>query len=330
MSNRLKLIVILGPTGVGKTELCLTVAEHLGCDIINCDSRQLFQDIPVGTAAPSAVQQQRVRHYFVGTLPLDAYYSASEYEHDVLQLIASGKLKTGNGKDDTPQSGDIKDTNTNDNAIYGNGRSEAVILSGGSMMYIDAVCNGIDEMPTINDDLRESLKRRLQSEGLETLSEELHALDPAHWATIDKRNPRRILHALEVCLQTGQPYSSFINREKAPRPFDVIKIGLTRPRDELYSRINQRVLDMISDGMIDEARRVYPLRHLNSLNTVGYKELFAYFDGTMTLDEAIQRIQKNTRVYMKKQETWFKRDASIRWFHPNDVKEIIKYIDDLL
>jgi len=293
------LIVILGPTGVGKTELCLSIAEHFGCEIINCDSRQLFREIKIGTAAPTAEQQQRVRHHFVGTLSLSDYYSASEYENDVCKL-----LKASN------------------NAPF--------ILSGGSMMYIDAVCNGIDEMPTINDNLREYLKKRLETEGLDALVEELYHLDPKHWTVVDKKNPRRILHALEVCIQTGLPYSSFMKREKRQRPFRIIKIGITRPREELYERINMRVLQMIDDGLIEEARSVYHLRHLNSLNTVGYKEMFSYFDGTIDLDEAIRQIQSNTRRYMRKQETWFKRDSEIMWFNPSDVKEIIKYIDNSL
>lgn len=293
------LIVILGPTGVGKTELCLTIAEHLRCDIINCDSRQLFREIPIGTAAPTAEQQQRVRHHFVGTLSLTDYFSASEYEQAVMQLLSES------------------DANT-------------YILSGGSMMYIDAVCNGIDEMPTIKEELREELKRRLESEGLDVLVEELHRLDPVHWETVDRKNPRRILHALEVCLQTGLPYSSFMKRERKQRPFNIIKIGLTRPREELYERINQRVLQMVGDGLIEETRRVYPQRKHNSLNTVGYKEMFEHFDGITDLPEAIRRIQSNSRKYMRKQETWFKRDKEIVWFHPSEVKEIIKYIDDSL
>lgn len=293
------LIVILGPTGVGKTELCLTIAEHLRCDIINCDSRQLFREIPIGTAAPTAEQQQRVRHHFVGTLSLTDYFSASEYEQAVMQLLSQSDADT-------------------------------YILSGGSMMYIDAVCNGIDEMPTIKEELREELKRRLESEGLDVLVEELHRLDPVHWETVDRKNPRRILHALEVCLQTGLPYSSFMKRERKQRPFNIIKIGLTRPREELYERINQRVLQMVDDGLIEEARRVYPQREHNSLNTVGYKEMFEHFDGITDLPEAIRRIQSNSRKYMRKQETWFKRDKEIVWFHPSEVKEIIKYIDDSL
>lgn len=293
------LIVILGPTGVGKTALCLDVAEHLGCDIINCDSRQLFYEIPIGTAAPTAEQMQRVRHHFVGTLSLTDYYSASMYEENVTQLLNSHKDKN-------------------------------FILSGGSMMYIDAVCNGIDDVPTVNDDIRNNLKSRLESKGLDVLVEELHRLDPEHWETVDRKNPRRILHALEICHQTGRPYSSFMKKEKKARPFNIIKVGLTRPREELYERINKRVLDMISEGLVEEARHVYPQRHLNSLNTVGYKEMFAYFDGTIDLDEAIRQIQSNSRRYMRKQETWFKRSSDIRWFHPSDVKEIIKYIDKSL
>lgn len=296
------LIVILGPTGVGKTELCLSIAENYGCDIINCDSRQIFKEIPIGTAAPTAEQQQRVRHHFVGTLSLEDYYSASEYEQDVLRLLES-KEQEG---------------------------SRINILSGGSMMYIDAVCKGIDEMPTVEDSIRELMKHRLETEGLEALVEELKHLDPVHWSVVDKKNPRRILHALEICHQTGLPYSSFMSKEPKARLFRTIKIGLSRPREELYERINNRVLQMVDEGLIDEARSVYHLRHLNSLNTVGYKEMFSYFDGNIDLDEAIRQIQSNSRRYMRKQETWFKRDSEIRWFHPIEIKQIINYINDSL
>ncbi len=291
------LIVILGPTGVGKTDLCIDIARHLGCEIINCDSRQLFREIPIGTAAPTAGQQQLVRHYFVGTLSIDDYYSASRYEQDVLQFLAE-----------------------QDN-------DKTFLLSGGSMMYLDAVCNGIDDMPDIDDDIRNSLKDRLAHEGLEPLIAELQILDSKHWETVDKNNPRRILHALEVCHQTGLPYSSFVGKEKPARPFKVIKIGLTRPRAELVERINQRVLQMMEDGLEEEARSVYHKRALNSLNTVGYKEMFSYFDGKITKEEAIRQIQSNSRHYMKKQETWFKRDKDIKWFNPKEYKEIINYID---
>lgn len=291
------LVVILGPTGVGKTDLCINIAKHLGCEIINCDSRQFFREIPIGTAAPTAEQQQWVRHYFVGNLSVDDYYSASEYEQDVLRFLEK------QDKDAT------------------------FLLTGGSMMYLDAVCNGIDEMPTIEESIRIKLKARLDEEGLEPLVAELKELDPTHWNTVDKKNPRRILHALEVCLQTGQPYSSFMAKERPKRPFKVIKIGLTRPREELFARINERVVQMIQMGLEEEARSVYHKRGLNSLNTVGYKEMFSYFDGEITKEEAIRKIQSNSRHYMKKQETWFKRDKDIKWFNPKEYKEIINYID---
>ena len=290
------LIVITGPTGVGKTKLCLDIAKHYRCEIINCDSRQIFKEIPIGTAAPAVAQQQLVRHYFVGTLDLDDYFSASMYEEQVCKLIEESK-------------------------------SENFILSGGSMMYIDAVCNGIDQLPTVRDDIRELMKKRLECEGLEVLVKELQELDPEHWEVVDKKNSRRILHALEICHQTSLPYSSFLKKEKNKRPFNVIKIGLIRPREELYERINDRVLAMIEEGMVAEAQKVYPMRHYNSLNTVGYKELFEYIDGNLSLDEAITKIQSNTRKYMRKQVTWFKRDQDIKWFNPSETKEIIKYID---
>ena len=290
------LIVITGPTGVGKTKLCLDIAKHYSCEIINCDSRQIFKEIPIGTAAPTVAQQQLVRHHFVGTLALDEYFSASMYEEQVCKLIEESK-------------------------------SENFILSGGSMMYIDAVCNGIDQLPTVRDDIRELMKKRLECEGLEVLVKELQELDPEHWEVVDKKNPRRILHALEICHQTSLPYSSFLKKEKNKRPFNAIKIGLIRPREELYERINDRVLAMIEEGMVAEAQKVYPMRHYNSLNTVGYKELFEYIDGNISLDEAITKIQSNTRKYMRKQVTWFKRDQDIKWFNPSETKEIIKYID---
>ena len=295
-SKKKTLIVITGPTGVGKTELCLSIAEHLGCDIINCDSRQLFREIPIGTAAPTARQQERVRHYFVGTLSLDTYFSASMYEEAVCKLIAES-------------------------------RKDIFLLTGGSMMYIDAVCNGIDELPTVREDIREELKHRLEKEGLDSLLEELKVLDPIHYNNVDTKNPRRILHALEICHQTGLPYSSFMTSSKKERSFNVVKIALRRERKELYERINNRVLKMMDEGFLEEAKKVYPFRHLNSLNTVGYKELFDFFDGKTDLPEAIRRIQSNTRRYMRKQETWFKKDKDIVWFSPTDIKEIIKYID---
>lgn len=295
-SRKKNLVVVLGTTGVGKTEACISIARHLHCEIINCDSRQLYESIPIGTAAPTAEQMLKVRHHFVGILPLDRYFSASMYEEAVCKLVEESCHDT-------------------------------FLLTGGSMMYIDAVCNGIDELPTVRDEIREEMKRRLADEGLDALDRELSQLDPQHWQNIDHNNPRRILHALEICHQTGKPYSSFLSHSKKERPFNILKIGLTRPREEMYERINLRVLKMMDDGLEDEARKVYPLRHHNSLNTVGYKELFDFFDGTTDLEEAVRRIQSNTRRYMRKQETWFKRDKTIKWFAPTEIKEIIKYID---
>lgn len=296
------LIVILGPTGVGKTELCLRIAEHLGVPIINADSRQIFAELPIGTAAPTAQQQSRVKHYFVGTHHIDDYYSASMYEEQVMSLLT--------------------------NELFA--ASDTAVMSGGSMMYIDAVCNGIDDIPTIDDATRQWMKQRLEQEGLPKLVEELKILDPEHWAIVDRNNPRRVVHALEICHMTGTTYTSFRQNEKKQRPFNILKIGLTRDREELYSRINNRVLQMIDDGLEQEALAVYDQRHLNSLNTVGYKEMFEYLDGLTTLDQAIFKIQSNSRRYCRKQLTWFKRDESISWFNPDNIKEIINYIDEKL
>ena len=291
------LIVITGPTGVGKTELCLRLADFFNVPIINADSRQIFAEIPIGTAAPTIKQQERTKHYFVGTHKLTDYYSASLYEQDVIQLL---------------------DKLFND--------SDIAILTGGSMMYIDAVCNGIDDIPTVDENTRETMKRRLATEGLPALVEELKQLDPEHWNIVDRNNPRRVVHALEICHMTGKTYTSFRKNEKKKRPFNTIKIGLTLPREMLYNRINARVIDMINNGFVEEAKKVYPLRGLNSLNTVGYKELFDYFDGNISLDDAIFKIQSNTRRYARKQLTWYKKDENMKWFEPNNVEEILKYI----
>ena len=299
------LVVILGPTGVGKTELCLRLAESLHLPIINADSRQIFKEIPIGTAAPSAEQQQRVKHYFVGTHHIGEYYSASMYEQDVLNLYQQLEKETVRNESEG---------------------TAIALLTGGSMMYIDAVCNGIDDIPTVDDQTRIWMKRRLEEEGLPALVEELRQLDPEHWNFVDKNNPRRVVHALEICHMTGKTYTSFRKNEKKERPFHIIKIGLNRPREELYERINQRVHDMIDNGLEEEAKNVYPYRSENALNTVGYKEMFEYFDGHITLDEAICKIQSNTRRYCRKQLTWFKRDSSIRWFSPNDETTILNYI----
>lgn len=314
------LIVITGPTGVGKTEICLQIAEHYGIDIINADSRQIFAEIPIGTAAPTAEQMQRVRHYFVGTHHIGDYYSASNYEQDVLKLV--GEIEGQRSK--------VKGGSVNTQKPTPDPQYPIALLAGGSMMYIDAVCNGIDDIPTIREDIRNEMKRRLEEEGLDALLEELSRLDPEHYAIVDRKNPRRILHALEICHQTGRTYTSFRTGEKRKRPFNIIKIGLNRDRDELYERINQRVLDMMEQGLEQEARSMLPHRELNALNTVGYKEMFQYFDGAIPLEEAIRQIQSNSRRYARKQLTWYKRDAEIMWFNPENVNEITNYIDSRL
>ena len=307
------LFVLLGPTGVGKTELSLEIAELLRCPILNADSRQLYRDIPIGTAAPTVEQMQRVRHYFVGTLGLNEYYSAAQYEQDALKLLS----------DDFP-------TQKHDNSApkYALNEKKHALLCGGSMLYIDAVCNGIDDIPTIETETREMMRKRLETKGLEHLVAELRLLDPDYYQRADLRNTRRIVHALEICYQSGKPYSSFLTKTRKPRPFRIIKLGLNIERDELFSRINERVLKMLDMGLEEEARRVYPQRDLNSLNTVGYKELFRYFDGEWTMMQAVEKIQRNTRVYAKKQLTWFQRDEDIHWFHPNERKRILDFVKE--
>ena len=297
------LLVLLGPTGVGKTELSLQMAERIGCPIINADSRQIYKDISIGTAAPTAEELARVRHFFVHTLPLDAYYSAAEYEKDVLALL---------------------------DALFR--QHDTVILSGGSMMYIDAVTKGIDDIPTVDEETRSLLKQRLEQEGLDQLLQELRLLDPAHYEVVDKRNPKRVVHALEVCYMTGKPYSSFRTNTQKERPFRIVKFGLQRNRESLFARINARADAMMQQGFLDEARQVYPLRHLNSLNTVGYKELFHVLDGEWELPMAVERIKKNTRVYAKKQMTWYKKETDIHWLDADQlsVEEMLQDIQDTL
>ena len=297
VSSAKKLIVMTGPTAVGKTDVCLQVARQFDIPIINADSRQLFRELKIGTAAPTEEQMAQVKHYFVGSLSIGDYYSASMYEQDILQLL---------------------DTLFQD--------SDYALLSGGSMMYIDAVCNGIDDIPTVDDKTRDTLKRRLEEEGLEPLVEELYRLDPEHWAIVDRQNPRRVVHALEICLMTGKTYTSFRKAEKKERPFQIIKIGLNRDREELYHRINVRVDQMMAQGLLNEVRAMNEYRNVNALNTVGYKELFNYLDGLWTLDEAVERIKGNTRRYARKQLTWFKRDLQMRWFHPDDIQNMLTYI----
>ena len=295
---RKTLVVITGPTAVGKTALTIDIARHYGIPVINADSRQIYCELKIGTAAPTDEQLRQAHHYFVGTKSIQDYYNASMYEQDVLALIEAST-------------------------------SAINVLSGGSMMYIDAVCNGIDDIPTVRDDIREEMKRRYAEEGLEALCEDLRRLDPEHYAIVDRKNHRRVIHALEICYQTGQTYTSFRTQTRKERPFRVVKIGLNREREELYNRINARVDQMMDDGMLDEASRLYDLRHLNALNTVGYKELFDYMDGKWPLDEAVERIKGNTRRYARKQLTWFKRDPELRWFHPDQEEEIMEEIEKL-
>ena len=297
MSSAKTLIVITGPTAVGKTALCLDIARHFGIPIINADSRQIYRELKIGTASPSDEQLRLVPHYLVGTLSLYDYYSASLFEQQVLEILN-------------------KEFQQHDIAL----------LTGGSMMYIDAVCNGIDDIPTVDDKTRDLLKKRLADECLEALVEELKTLDPEYYEIVDKQNPRRVVHGLEICLMTGKTYTSFRKKEKKQRPFHIIKIGVNRPREELYQRINQRVDQMMADGLLEEAKRVYQQRDMNALNTVGYKELFDYLDGRWTLEEAVERIKGNTRRYARKQLTWFKRDEEIRWFHPEQQQDILNYI----
>jgi len=278
----------------------LQIAEHFGIPIINADSRQIYRELKIGTAAPTEEQLRKVRHYFVGMLSIKDYYSAAMYEQQAITLI---------------------------DELFK--QSDWALLAGGSMMYIDAVCNGIDDIPTVDDATRNLLKQRLNDEGLESLCEELKRLDPEHYEIVDKQNPRRVVHALEICLMTGKTYTSFRRHERKKRPFQIIKIAFNRPREELYERINLRVDQMMESGLLDEARTMYPQRELNALNTVGYKELFAYFDNKWSLEEAVERMKGNTRRYARKQLTWFKNDSDIQWIElgqTTNAEEIIKRI----
>ena len=297
--NKPALIVLVGPTGVGKTELSLSIAERYGTHIFSADSRQLYADLKIGTAAPTPEQLARVPHHFVGTLALTDYYSAAKYEEEALKALGTC-FRT----------------------------HPAALLTGGSMMYIDAVCKGIDDIPTIDAETRQHLLARYEQEGLERLVDELKLLDPDYHAIVDRKNPKRVIHALEVCYMTGRPYTSFRTQTLKERPFRLIKVGLKREREELYARINARVTQMLEEGLEEEARRVYPFRRLNSLNTVGYKEMFRYIEGEWSLDHALDKIRQNSRIYSRKQMTWFKRDEGIAWFHPDRTAEIMDYIDE--
>lgn len=289
MSNSKTLVLLLGPTGVGKTELSLRVAEHYGCPILSCDSRQIFRGIPVGTAAPTAEEQARVKHYFVAVRELEEDYNAGRYERDALELMQE-LFRT----------------------------HDILVMTGGSMLYADAVCNGLDDLPAVPAEIRAEVSRRYEEQGLAWLQSEVQRLDPAYWETVDRSNPARLAHCLELCMTTGRPYSSLRSGIVRQRPFRVLKIALTRPREELYERINRRVLQMVENGLVEEAEAVYPKRRLNSLQTVGYRELFAYMDGEYDLNRAIELIQQNTRHYAKRQMTWFKRDKQIQWLNADD------------
>lgn len=301
IAGKKKLIVLIGPTGVGKTELSLSLAEKYNTCIISADSRQLYKDLVIGTASPTTEQLQRVKHYLVGTLQLTDYYSAARYEEEVITLL---------------------------NTLYLT--HDVVVLTGGSMMYVDAVCKGIDDIPTIDDETRHLMLHRYETEGLDTLCAELKLLDPEYYKVVDLKNPKRVVHALEICYMTGRTYTSFRTQQAKERPFEIIKMGLSRPREELYERINHRVDMMVEDGLVEEVQKVYPHRALNSLNTVGYKEIFNYLNGEWTLAFALDKIKQNSRIYSRKQMTWFKRDKDICWFHPDDVAEINSYLDTLI
>lgn len=291
MNNR--LIVITGPTASGKTAMAIKLARKLGTEIISADSRQLFREIPTGTAQPSAEELAAVRHHFIGTLSLGDYYSAARYEEDVMRLLPE---------------------------IFARCNGTAV-MCGGSMMYVDAVCRGIDLLPTVSQEIRQYALALWQEGGNEAIIERLRRLDPAYLETVDLKNHRRLVHALEICLESGRPYSELRTGAVKPRPFEIEKYAIDLPREVLFDRINRRVERMMEEGLLEEARRVFPLRTLNSLNTVGYKELFAFFDGLWDLPTAVARIQKNTRVYAKKQLTWLRRDADVRWLSGDEIPE---------
>lgn len=301
MDNKKTLIVLIGPTGVGKTDLSIKIAEKYGSPIISADSRQLYSDLKIGTAAPTEEFLKRVKHYFVGTLKLTDYYSAAQYESEVISLLEE---------------------------LFK--RNNTILLTGGSMMYIDAICKGIDDIPTVDSETRQMMLEKYEKEGLDRLCAELKLLDPEYYSTVDLKNPKRVIHALEICYMTGKTYTSFRTGNKKQRPFDIIKIGLCRDREELYERINKRVDIMIKEGLVDEVKSVYEYRNLNSLNTVGYKEIIQYLEGKCTLEFAIEKIKQNSRIYSRKQMTWFKRDNDITWFHPDKEEEIMEFIESKL
>lgn len=295
------LLLLVGPTGVGKTELSLRLAEHYGCPIINCDSRQVFRGIPIGTAAPTEEEQARVRHYFVATRELTEDYNAGQFERDALKVL-----------DELFLSHDV------------------VIMTGGSMLYADAVCKGLDDLPSVPPEIRKQVQEGYQKGGLQWLQNEVRRLDPDYWEEVDRANPARLAHCVELSLLSGRPYSSLRTHTVKERPFRIVKIALQRPREELYERINRRVEMMMKDGLENEARAVYPLRRLPSLQTVGYRELFGFFDGEYDLSRAVELIRQNTRHYAKRQMTWFRRDNDIHWLNAEDDYEKNTTIIDAL
>lgn len=292
------LIVLLGPTGIGKTDISIQLAKKYNAPIVSSDSRQFYRELKIGTAAPTEKETKEVEHFFIGSHSILDNYNAGQYEEDAINLL---------------------------NELFK--KHNVVLLVGGSMMYIDAVCNGLDEIPNVPTEIREFWQEEFKHKGLSHIQQELFRLDPKHYKEVDLKNPKRILHALEICLTTGNPYSDLRTGKKKMRNFEIIKIGLNKPRQELYEQINLRVDKMIEKGLMEEAKQYYPFKNLNTLNTVGYKELYAHFDGKISLQEAIELIKKNTRNYAKRQLTWFNRDKEITWFHPKDEENIFQTID---
>jgi tRNA dimethylallyltransferase len=295
------MTVLLGPTGVGKTDLSVEIAERTGSEIISADSRQFFREMRIGTAVPPDELLERVKHHFVRFLSVHDYYSSSMYERDVLSLLPELFSK-----------------------------NKMVLLEGGSGMYIDAICKGIDDIPDVDQAIREKYSRLYNENGIESLRMALKILDPVHYSRVDLRNPKRIIRALEICETTGRPYSSFLGKEKKTRDFEIISIGLNREREDLYDRINRRVDSMITEGLEEEARSLFHLKNLNALNTVGYKEFFDYFEGKITREKAIELIKRNTRRYAKRQLTWWAKDKTITWFNPFDKEKIFAFIEQKL
>lgn len=295
------LIVVVGPTGIGKSDTSIKIAQHFDTEIVSADSRQIFKELSIGTAVPPNEDLKAVKHHFIHSISVKDYYNASKFEFDILELLEKR----------FPE-------------------KNPIVMTGGSMMYIDAVCKGIDDLPTVDKEIREQLISDYERNGIEAIRLQLKQLDPVFYQQVDLKNHKRLLHAVEICLMTGKPYSSLRTNTVKQRPFDIVKIGLNMNREKLYERINKRVLKMVGAGLFEEAKTVYHLKDLNSLNTVGYKEIFAHFDGQHTKEEAIDLIQRNTRKYARKQLTWFRKDQDINWFEPNQTNEIIAFLDEKL